>query len=153
MDEPVREGDARATIAGTPGAIAGEHWCTANVAALRVDDDRRQLERVAQAEIEPLASNRMQRVRRVADHGDAIGSRRTRYLESQRKRAPRADAAKSADTATEVRCELVEKRRIGERQRSPRRVRRLRPDEPVVLAFRQERNRPVGRESLVRDAT
>src|SRR6478735_2606793 len=73
VNEPMRERDARATIAGAPGAIAREHPRRADITAWRIDDDRRKLERIAEPEIESLARDRMQRLRSVADDGDAVG--------------------------------------------------------------------------------
>src|SRR6478672_3139316 len=107
VNEAVRECDAGATIAGAPGAIAREHSRAADIGAWRVDDDRRQFERVAKTEVESLARDRMQRLRSVADDGDTVGRRVARHFQCQRKRAPRADAHETANTVAEVLCELA----------------------------------------------
>ena len=96
-----------ATITGASGAIAREHSRAADIGAWRVDDDRRQFERVAKTEVESLARDRMQRLRSIADDGDTVGRRVARHFQCQRKRAPRADAHETANTVAEVLCELA----------------------------------------------
>ena len=153
LHETVRERDAGATVAARRGGSARASPYSPSASRGVSMTTARELECIAQAEVEALARDRMQRLRRVADDRDARRRRSARELERQRKRAALADARKPADAAAEVLRERGEECGVGAARACARASAGvMRPHEPVVVAFGQQRHRAVRREALVGDA-
>ena len=65
-----------------------------------------QRRRVLEAEIQALAGDRMDRVRRISNQGQSIGSEATSQRQAERESLPTADHAQLAETVAETAQEL-----------------------------------------------
>jgi hypothetical protein len=95
-NESVRERDARHSIRAPAARIAPEHRLAADLIALRIEHDLRELPRVAQPDIESLAGDRMQRLRGIAERNASRARRLAGEFEHERKRAAIGDAGEAA---------------------------------------------------------
>src|SRR5262245_18526114 len=154
-DEEVGDADRPVAIEAACGAVPREERVAAERRWLGSTNERRELGGVAQAEIEPLPRDRMQRLSRVADRDRA----RARDVgPSEREPQPDARARPSGHEAAEPmadlcaeRCEEVLTARLEQALRA---IRSHRPDERVaLLRVGKQRERPVRREALKGGAT
>ena len=119
----------------------------------RVGDGLRQRGDVAQSEIEALARDRMNDVRRVADQRHPLAGKTPRHRQPERKRAARADRLDLAELQAEAPLELDVKFRIGQRDDALRLARLFGPHDRGAAALqRQDRERSRRQEMLFRPA-
>ena len=147
----VGRAEQQRVLASTPPGIAAQHAQARRIFA-GLDGPREHLcqrSTVEEAEVHALPRKRVDRVRGVADQGEPTAHVLPRVPERERKAGPPTVERQLAEhAAARFRHEAIELRRLGGQQRGGS-LRRRRPDErhPAV-GERQQRDGPVGQESL-----
>src|SRR4029450_9014258 len=102
----MRERNTRHPIGAPPARVSAEHRVGADLLARHVEDNLRELPRIAQAAIEALSRDRMQRLRRIAERDASRARRLLGIFHCERKRAATGDAREATGSRTEVAREL-----------------------------------------------
>ena len=146
--QAIGEADDVAAIGGAPLAIALEPQSVAGierVALLRasVGEHFSEAGGIAQAEIESLAGDRMQRLRGVADDRQALGHVLVRARQRQRIQLPRPDAHEASEPESESVLQAREELGVGQPAPPPAATSaRERPDQAQPpFGHRQQRHR------------
>src|SRR5262249_20913261 len=148
--EPVGRNPHRHGVEAPPPLIALQYVRGAEVEAkTRGIDDRLGKRRdVAQPEIKPLAGDRMDHVRRVADEREALGHERARNREPERMHPARTRNRDVAEMESEALLQLRMKQIIGQRDDAFRLARLLGPNNRRAAAVERQDREGTGGEEM-----
>ena len=146
---PARKSVTRTVAVASRRRNAAKPLQHARIARIRgAMQDLRQIPGVAQAQVQSLTGDRVQRLRGVADEGRALADALAAHAQRERHAAARARRDERARAPAESLRQRGEERVFRHVAKLPRPFRARAPDHAIVSVQRQQRERAVGREAL-----
>ena len=147
--QEIGEADATEHVDAPAARVGTQHGRAADLARRGVAAQARQFPGVAQADVEPLPRDRMQRLRGVADAHHAVGRLAAAVGEPQREGLARAGGQEKALAPAEVTVQGSEKFSVRELGDTLGVFLPGGPHQGVAIALRQQRRRTLRGETLV----